>query len=157
MRFDELTRSLNSIVVSLQAELDEALQQKASIKLRMRNLRRHLGMLQARAHNKSKPRGKSPKPQNVDTHAQAREMCRLQEKLWRACRIAFLEFGGTATSEELYSAIMRRGSFPFTASGNDGVAEIVRTLTSLARSGEVVCNTNSSQRKWTYKGSGHFQ
>jgi hypothetical protein len=157
MRFDELMRSLNSIVVELQAELDETLQQKASIKLRMRNLRRHLGMLQARAYSKSTSRGKSRRSQNAAAHAQARERCRLQENLWRACRIAFLELEGTATSEELYYAILRRGSFSFTTSGADAVTDIVRTLTSVASSGEVVSSTNNSERRWTYNGSGRFE
>ena len=149
---NELQRSLASIVVSLQSELDELLLHKARIKLRMRTLRRRLGVLQAGSDRNAASRRWPKKAKSM----QAREMSRSQEKLWRACRIAFLDLGGTATAEELYSAIARRGSFSFAATGNNGVTAIVRTLSALVQLGEVSCSINDSDQKWTYRAGGRI-
>jgi hypothetical protein len=90
---------------------------------------------------------KSRRLRNVTRRAEAREMCRFHEGVWRACRIAFLEVGGTATPKELYSAIVRRGSFSFGVHDGDAITAIVRTLTSVAGAGMAICGSDS---RWTY-------
>jgi hypothetical protein len=149
---NELERSLNSIAGMLQAELDEALQQKVNIKLRMRSLRRHLGILEAKSNGKSASRAKFHRARSAVRRALAQEMSRAHEELWRACRIAFLELGGTATPEELYSAIARRKSFSFAAIGDEALIAVRRVLNSMLQSGEVVSSAANSPPQWTYKG-----
>jgi hypothetical protein len=129
-------------------ELDELLERKARIKLRMRNLRVRLRSLER--ESPSGLRKKYRRSQSLVRKAQAREMRQLQEELHRACRIAFLELGGTATPDALHSAIERRGSFSFGTMNEKPVVAIIRTLTAMAESGEATCCPNGSQPKWSY-------
>ncbi|HZQ20908.1 MAG TPA: hypothetical protein VFA90_19620 [Terriglobales bacterium] len=140
--------SINDTIALLQAELDELLQQKATIKLRMRNLRRHLGMLKVdsgSAHTRSRKRRRSV---TAAHRAENLKIRRLHSELSRACRIALMELGGTATAEELYAAIMRRGSFSFSLLKENPTAAIARALNAMARSSEVV---RASDLRWTYQ------
>jgi len=145
---DGVRDSLTEVVALLQAELDELLQQKAGIKLRMRNLRRRLGILQAGCVGARSVRRKSRRSGTVARRAQSRKICHLHDELSRACRIAFLELGGTATAEEIYTAIARRGSFVFSLLEEHSIAAIARTLESMAQSGEVACGSDS---RWTFQ------
>jgi hypothetical protein len=65
-------------------------------------------------------------------------------KLARACRIALLEAGGTASPEDIRQRIVRRGSFLF---GDPATAEeeIIRTLIAMTVSGEVRASEDNSQ------------
>jgi hypothetical protein len=68
-------------------------------------------------------------------------------QLRRACRIALMEAGGTASLDEIRSRIVRRGSFSFPDSGlSESV--IVQTLDSMAASAEVRCQQNGAQLVW---------
>ncbi len=69
--------------------------------------------------------------------------------LTRACRIALLEAGGTATPDEIRRLIVRRGSFSFSfAAHGSADAVIVRTLELMVRSGEARRIEPLSQSLW---------
>lgn len=140
--------SINNTVALLQAELDELLQQKATIRLRMRNLRRHLGTLEAGSGSAKHRRRKRGRAVTAAHRAETRKVCQLHDELSRACRIAFMELGGTVTAEELYAAIVRRGSFSFSLLKETPGAAITRALNSMARSSEVLRALDS---RWTYQ------
>jgi hypothetical protein len=150
---NELTGPLNCIVGVLQTELDQLLQQKARIKLRMRNLHNRLSVLQADSRKKKRriSRTKSRRPPNATRRARAQQIFHLHEELARACRIAFLELGGSATPDELYAAILRRGSFSFPAIENKPTVSISHVLVSMAQSGEAVSSNEGSQSRWAYQ------
>lgn len=149
---NELTGPLNCIVDMLQTELDQLLQQKARLKLRMRNLRNRMRILQADSRKEKRiSRAKPRRPPNATRRAQIRQGCRRQEKLARACRIAFLELGGSATPDELYAAILRRGSFSFQAIDNKPTVSISHVLDSMAQCGEAACSPEGPQSRWAYQ------
>lgn len=135
---------VNDVVALLQAELDELLQEKEKIRLRMRNLRRRL----ASSNPRKAARGQSRKLRNIARHAEGRKVRHLHDELSRACRIAFLELRAAATPEDLYHAIVRRGSFSFALIKENPIALIKRTLISMAESGEVICCSASD---WAYR------
>jgi hypothetical protein len=145
---EDLRRSINCIVILLQTELDDLLQQKATNKLRLRTLRRHLASLRNESCRRPSARSKYRRLQ--DGRAQAAKLRQAIEELRRACRIAFLELGGSATAHELYLAITRRESFSFAAIKEEPIVAIIRTLTSMAKSGEATCGINGSRPKWTH-------
>jgi hypothetical protein len=148
---NDLSGSLNCIVGLMQTELDDLLQQKARIKLQMRNLRHRLGILQAgsrKTNRTSRPMAR--RPPNASRRAQARKICHLHEELARACRIAFLELGGIATPDELYAAILRRGSFMFPAIQNKPTVSISQVLVSMAQCGEATSSNQGPQSRWTH-------
>jgi hypothetical protein len=140
--------SLSDIVELLQTELDQLLEKKARIRQNMRNLRRRLGILQANSSKEQTTRPISRRSRNRSRRTESRKIRHLHEELARSCRIAFLELGGTATVDELYGAIVRRGSFLFSLLDENPISAVIRTLTSMAESGEAVCGANS---RWTYK------
>lgn len=140
--------SLNDTVALLQEELDELLQQKAAIRSRMRNLRRHLSILQTDSASAQHPRRKRWRSVTTAHRAQTRKIRQLHDELARACRIAFMELGGAATDEELQAAIVRRGSFSFALVKENPSAAITRTLHSMAQSSEVV---PASDSRWSYQ------
>jgi len=133
---------LNEIVELLQTELDELLQQKARIRQQMRNLRRRVSIL--RANNKRTAR----RSRSRDLRAASLNERHLLSELARACRIAFLELDGTATPEELYSAIVRRASFSFSLLQGNAIVAIERALSSMAQPGESVRGLES---QWMYR------
>ena len=139
--------SITDTVALLQAELDKLLQQKATIKLRMRTLRRHLGLLQTASVSTQRRRRKRWRSVAAAHRTETRAIRRLHDELSRACRIAFMELGGTATAEELHGAIARRGSFSFSLLKESPSAAITRTLNSMALSDEVVRGSGS---RWSY-------
>lgn len=149
MSSEPLQSAVHCVVAQLQMELDELLERKARIKLRMRNLRLRLRSLQR--ESASGLRKKRRRSQSLVGRAQAREMRQLQEELHQACRIAFLELGGTATPDALHSAIARRGSFSFATIKEKPIIAIIRTLSAMAESGEATCSPNGSQPKWSYR------
>jgi len=67
--------------------------------------------------------------------------------LTRACRIALMEAGGTASPEEIRASIVRRGSFSFADSGFPDT-EIMRTLTVMTERGEVRRLETGSRSVW---------
>lgn len=140
--------SLNDTVALLQAELDELLEQKATIRLRMRNLKRHLGIVEAGSASVPVRRRKRWQSVTAAHRAENRKLRRLHDELSRACRIAFMELGGTASAEQLCAAIVRRGSFSFSLLKERPGAAITRTLNSMARSSEVV---RASDSRWTFQ------
>jgi hypothetical protein len=75
--------------------------------------------------------------------------------LTRACRIALLEAGGTASPDEIRRLIVRRGSFSFSfAAHGSADAVIVRTLELMVRSGEARRIKPLSQSLWQLNGAG---
>ena len=147
---DNLRRSIACIVGLLQGELEALLEQKSTIKLRLRALRRRLSSLPGESPRGPKTRSKYRRSQKAAGRGQARELRQLHEQLRRACRIAFLELGGTATPDQLCSAIIRRGSFSFAAINEQPVTAIRHMLTSMAQSGEATCSSNGTHPKWVY-------
>lgn len=150
---NDLPGSLSCIASLLQTQLDELLQEKARIKLRLRNLRHRLSILKASSKNKKRTarRDVSALRSNAIHRTQARRTFRLQEELARACRIAFLELGGSATAEELQAAILRRGSFSFNALEKEPIVAINHILVALARSGEAISGNERPQSRWAYQ------
>ena len=73
----------------------------------------------------------------------------LQVTLTRACRIALLEAGGAASTDDIHRLIVRRGSFSFSlAAYGSADAAIIRTLKAMTRSGEVRRIETLSQLLW---------
>ena len=71
----------------------------------------------------------------------------LLARMQRACRIALMEAGGTASLAEIRALIVRRGSFAFSASDSFHSA-ILQTLTHMGVSGEVRCLKDHPQPVW---------
>jgi len=67
--------------------------------------------------------------------------------LHRACRIALMETAEPSTTREIYSRIVRRGSFAFDRSGN-AIAEIDRVLSLMSKTGEAELSPTIPPR-WT--------
>lgn len=67
--------------------------------------------------------------------------------LHRACRIALLETAEPSTTPEIYSRIVRRGSFAFDRSEN-AIAEIDRVLSLMSKTGEAELSPTIPPR-WT--------
>jgi hypothetical protein len=68
-------------------------------------------------------------------------------ELTRACRIALIEVGGSASADDIRGRIVRRGSFSFADPGSAEVA-ILRTLKFMSDSGEVRRLEVNSQSLW---------
>lgn len=143
---DTLQRSITHTAGQLQAQLDELLQQKARTQLRLRSLRRRLSILQDPPGRKKLK--KQRRPRNIAGQRESRKLRQFHEDLMRACRIAFLELGGTAKPHELCSAIIRRGSFSFEAIKTEPVLAVIRMLTSMAHRGEAICIASGSEQNW---------
>jgi len=71
----------------------------------------------------------------------------LPAALMRACRIALMEAGGTASADEIRARILRRGSFRFADSGLADTA-IIQTLNVMTDGGEVRRLEAGSQSMW---------
>ena len=69
------------------------------------------------------------------------------QKLRRACRIALMESDDAASTEEISSRILRRGSFPFKNLEHASTA-IARTLDIMAREGETFNLNNDAHPRW---------
>jgi hypothetical protein len=83
--------------------------------------------------NNSTPRGRTVGPMRPPLPGRSKH---LPAGLMRACRIALMETGGTASPDEIRTRIVRRGSFSFADSGFANAA-IIRTLNAMGDGGEV--------------------
>jgi hypothetical protein len=73
----------------------------------------------------------------------------LKVALTRACRIALLEAGGTASTDDIRRLIVRRGSFTFPLATYEAAdAAIIRTLKAMTHSGEVRGLAHVSESLW---------
>jgi hypothetical protein len=118
-------------------ELQQLLEQRREIRRRMKSLRQALRGLQqgvgagsteiAEAGPSQPPQ---PTPHDPSRNSRFDHPPRGRSRLQRACRIALLEAGGTASPEEIYMRILRRGSFSFRYRESP-VAAIARVLTTL--------------------------
>lgn len=72
---------------------------------------------------------------------------RVFARMQRACRIALMEAGGTASLDEIRDLMIRRGSLAFVESGSSDSA-ILQTLIRMRVSGEVRCLDNHSRPVW---------
>lgn len=73
----------------------------------------------------------------------------LKLALTRACRIALLEAGGTASTDDIRRLIVRRESFSFPlAAYGSADAAIIQTLKTMAHSGEVRRIARTSESLW---------
>lgn len=113
----------------MQQEIDELLQQKAAVENRIRNLRRQLKG--KRVFQGDEPVVRAPIHTSRDT------MQFSYDDLKRACRIALLEAGGAANAEQIYSLIVRRGSFVFPDSSEQALHSVVHALSTMHQAGEL--------------------
>ena len=67
--------------------------------------------------------------------------------LKRACRIALLDAGGAASTEEIQQRIVRRGSFSF-ADARSASTAILKTLESMTDDGELFCTDSGQHLLW---------
>jgi hypothetical protein len=74
--------------------------------------------------------------------------------LRRACRIALLETVDAVSYEDIYTRIVRRGSF-FLGSAASALPAIVQELNAMAEAGEVHCVQVSGERRWQRISSSH--
>jgi hypothetical protein len=130
--------SVSAVVELVEAELDSLLARREEIRKRIQNLHQVIyGLQQFGRLDTDDLRSESPKPASrrgtnystssgiaVDEHAtgELRSCVRSNTKyphpaLRRACRIALLEGQAAASVKEIYSRIVRRGSFPFDSLG----------------------------------------
>lgn len=150
------TDAARRLINSMQAELDKLTERKAQLRRRMRGLRRMLKVFPAKpARNLAsepdclKPRQPRRLRQTLK-RAEGRESRQLCDKLKRACRIAFLEAGGTATPDEICSSIMRRNSFSFTSADEPPAVVIIRILNLMSQTGETQCVSSDQYSFWRY-------
>lgn len=140
----ELNRSLRSVVGNLQNEIDELLEQKAAILRRTRNLRRQLRekraeleeQLIAESIRNRRPVGHRAFTRPSPNHAEDAQRD-VYDDLMRACRIALMEAGGTATPHQVQSLIERRGSFSFARVPESASDSVQQILDIMYRAGEL--------------------
>jgi hypothetical protein len=143
-----------SIVNLLQKDLDDLIRQKIDVRRRIRSLSRKL-------REQSSPTALSARGRA--THAQkfrqisttvgrprGRKSERLQFELTRACRIAFMDAGGTATPDQVCFSIERRGSFSFIDLDEKPIDLVIRILNFMAETGEAKCASSDPHSPWTY-------
>jgi hypothetical protein len=94
--------------------------------------------------NNSTPRGRTVGPMRPPLPGRSKH---LPAGLMRACRIALMETGGTASPDEIRTRIVRRGSFSFADSGFANAA-IIRTLNAMGDDGEVRRLGDGFQSLW---------
>lgn len=160
--------SVSAVVELAQAELDSLLARREQIRKRIQNLHQVIYGLQqfARLDTNDLPSG-SPKPAigrctnppigsgiAVDEHAngELRSCVRSNTShahpaLRRACRIALLEGQAAASVKEIYSRIVRRGSFPFD-SLRLAHPLVAWALNIMTEEGEIRCFKNVTPWRW---------
>jgi hypothetical protein len=79
---------------------------------------------------------------NVHTHSERRNPA-----LSRACRIALLENSAFISEKEIYSRIVRRGSFAFT-NAHLAAAAVAYELNTLIERGQARCIEMGNERRW---------
>jgi hypothetical protein len=160
--------SVSAVVELAQAELDSLLARREQIRKRIQSLHQVIYGLQqfARLDPSDLPSG-SPKPAGrrpinppigsgiaVDEHAtgELRSCVRSNTSqahpaLRRACRIALLEGQAAASVKEIYSRIVRRGSFPFD-SLRLAHPLVAWALNIMTVEGEIRCFKNVTPWRW---------
>lgn len=146
---DDPHESLNNLARLMQNELDHLLEQKEGLRRRMQKLRRVLHELRGSRDSSSSKVSKSRRWRTADREA-ARKHRALYEQLWRACRIAFMEMGGVASSHQIYALIKRRGSFSFGALEEEPMVAITRVLNLMAHAGEAERIGDQNNPTWRY-------
>jgi hypothetical protein len=144
----ESPASVSAVVEMVQGELDTLLQRREEIRERIQNLHQVIHGL--------KRIGGAPAASDtaVDDHATGewQSLARVNAShshpaLRRACRIALLEGQEAASVTEIYSRIVRRGSFPF-----DSVRLahplLARTLNIMTEEGEITCFKGVTPCRW---------
>jgi hypothetical protein len=132
-----LSASLQLVVNSIQAQMDELIQQKLDVVREIRNLRKRLRLLQeagqASATSKRSHRGRRGR---VSVTSKYHKVHRVSEQLWRACRIALMESSEPTDAKNIYLRIERRRSYVFSCD-EDPMRAIARTLNVMVEAGEV--------------------
>ena len=151
----QLQVSVQNIVTQMLVEMDELAKLRAELgRRRRRLLRLRYSLRQEGGRSVGFAAGglKSPRLQNYvnRTRAKAQKSRRLHNELRRACRVAFLEAGGVATPDQIYSLIVRRSSFSFADIGEEPAAAITRTLRIMAQAGEARCITSDLNCAWKF-------
>jgi hypothetical protein len=152
---DRLHASVQNLVILMRSQLDELVRRKADLGRRRRKLLRLRHRLLCGAR-RSPGYGagalKSSRLRNYVKRASAgaRKFQRLHNNLRRACRIAFVEVGGVATPDQIYSLIVRRCSFSFIDVEAEPADAIVHTLNVMAKAGEVQCLTSDPNSAWKF-------
>ncbi len=160
--------SVSAVVELVQAELDSLQARRQEIGKRIQNLHQVINGLQQFARLDTNDLcSESPKPASrrrtnppsgsgiaVDQHAtgELRSCVRRNTKyahpaLRRACRIALLEGQAAVSVKEIYSRIVRRGSFPFDSLrlAHPLVAWVLSIMT---EEGEIRCFKNVTPWRW---------
>ena len=160
--------SVSAVMELLQAELDSLLARREGIRERIQNLNRVIyGLQQIGRLDTDDPSSESPKPASrrrtnhpnrsgigVDEHVtgELRSYVRSNTKyaypaLRRACRIALLEGQAAASATEIYSRIVRRGSFLFD-SLRLAHPLVAWALNIMTEEGEIRCFKNVTPWRW---------
>jgi len=156
--FENLETNLQYIAGALQAELDELIERKAEIKRRRRALGRTLRKRFANSQYRVSGRPESSGHLKKTKHSRpgARESHSLHNRLLRACRIALLEAGGLATPDQIFAAILRRGSFQFHMLSESPRAAIAQTLALMSEMKEARCISSEPAPQWQYTPTRHL-
>jgi hypothetical protein len=160
--------SVFAVMELLLAELDSLLARREEIRERIQNLHQVIyGLQEIGRLGTDDLRSESPKPAcrrptnhptssglAVDEHAtgELRSCVRSNTKyahaaLRRACRIALLEGQAAASVKEIYSRIVRRGSFPLD-SLQLAHPLVAWALNSMTEEGEIRCFKNITPWRW---------
>jgi hypothetical protein len=160
--------SVSAVVELVQAELDSLLARREEIRKRIQNLHQVIyGLQQFGRLDTNDLRSESPNPASrrrtnhrtssgiaVDEHAtgELRSCVRSNTKdahpaLRRACRIALLEGQAAASVNEIYSRIVRRGSFSFD-SLRLAHPLVAWSLNIMTEEGEIRCFKNVTPWRW---------
>jgi hypothetical protein len=152
---------LSSVANQIQTELHELVTRADDLRQRIRSIRKVLRGLQDMANPSSFesgaarstwPRANADSVVNGRIHRYSPSISRRTPRreavsLERACRIALMEVAGSASIEEIYGRIVRRGSFSFTnlKHAKPPLAEVLHAMTC---AGEVRCLRNGARWRW---------
>ena len=127
----DLHASIHEVVNSIQSEIDALVQQKADLaRIRMNMWRRFLAFkTETNPSRGDRTRRGSKRQHSAAERASAHKSRSLNRELWRACRIAIMEVVENPTAKQIYSQIVRRGSFNFDGLKENPISAIARTLT----------------------------
>jgi hypothetical protein len=160
--------SVSAVVELVEAELDSLLARRKEIRKRIQNLQQVIyGLQQFGRLDTDDLRSESPKLASrrrtnhstssaiaVDEHAtgELRSCVRSNTEyphpaLRRACRIALLEGQAAASVKEIYSRIVRRGSFPFDSLGLAHPL-VAGALNIMTEEEEIRCFKNFTPWRW---------
>jgi hypothetical protein len=142
-----IQNSLGEVVKLAQTQLHDLLTRREEIGRRIRNLRQAVGGLESvpsePALDRAIIRGLAVGSRS-HTRGRSNQACL---NLKRACRIALMEVGETASPEEIHSRIVRRGSFTF-GDADFALPAIVRALHAMAYAREVRRLEDSQGCRW---------